>query len=152
MKARRFSASVYKAGINFAVDVPETVSLGFDICGHIPVVGTVNGLPIRTTLVPVGGGRHRMFLNGEIRKKAGVGDGDTVEIAVELDREPRVQPVPLEFAEALAKNEKAKEAWEKLPPSHKNEILAYLNSLKSPEALKRNVVRAIDNHLLKPKR
>jgi len=151
MNARRFSAPVRKIGINFAVDVPADVSLSFGKRGNIPVAGTVDGFPVRGTLVPVGEGRHRLFLNGELRKGARVGEGDTVEVSVALDTEPRVRPVPAAFAEALEKNWEAKEAWEKMTPSRRNEILAYLNSLKSPEALERNIIKAIDNHLLKRK-
>jgi hypothetical protein len=152
MKARRFSAPVYKTGINFAVDVPVEVSEGFKKRGHVPVAGTLNGIPTRSTLVPIGGGRHRLFVNGEIRKKASVGEGDSVEIYLALDEEPRKLPMPPEFREALERNEKAGEAWEKMAPSHRKEILAYLNSLKSPDTLKRNVERAINEHLLKNKR
>jgi hypothetical protein len=142
---------MYKTGINFAVDVPEEVSGGFKKRGHVPIVGTLNGVPIKATLVPVGGGRHRLFINGEMRKKANVGEGDRVEISLALDEEPRTLPMPPEFHEALDSNKKAIEAWKKMPPSHQKEILAYLNSLKSPEALKRNVERAINSHLLKTK-
>lgn len=148
MKPRQFSAAIYKIDINFAVDVPLKVSLAFEKRGNIPVAGTVNGLPLKATFVPVGEGRHRLFLNGETRKALNVGEGDTVEVSISLDTEPRIRPMPPEFQEALNKNNEAKDAWEKLSPSHQKEILSYLNHLKGPESLKRNVDKAIKNHLL----
>jgi len=148
MKPERFSATVYKIGVNFAVDVPLEVSAAFGTRGNVPVSGTVNGMPWRATFVPVGEGRHRLFLNGETRKELGVDEGDTVEFSLVLDRESRARPIPPPFQEALDKDPEAKAIWEKLPPSHKKEILAYLNNLKSPESLKRNVEKAIKNHLV----
>ncbi len=147
MKVERFSAKIYKTGINYAVDVPRDISIAFGIRGNIPVTGSVNGLPLKATLVPVGQGRHRMFLNGETRKALGAGEGDTVDISVAVDKEPRTRPVPPLFQEALDRDPDAKAAWDRLPPSHQKEILAYLNNLKSPESLKRNVEKAIKNHL-----
>ncbi|BAI61653.1 hypothetical protein MCP_1581 [Methanocella paludicola SANAE] len=148
MKAERFSRKIYKTGINFAVDVPHEVSKAFGMRGNIPVTGSVNGVPLKATLVPVGQGRHRLFLNGDTRKALGAGEGDTVEVSVSIDKEPRTRPVPPMFREALDKDPDAKAAWDKLPPSRKKEILAYLNNLKSPESLKRNIDKAIKNHLV----
>ena len=54
------------------------------------------------------------------------------------------------FVLALQKNEKAKAAFERLPPSHQKEILDYLNFLKKPETLTRNIEKVIES-LLKPK-
>lgn len=148
MKSERFSATIYKTGINYAVDVPHDISMAFGKRGNIPVSGSVNGLPLRATLVPLGEGRHRLFLNGETRKALGAGEGDTVEISVAIDKVPRTMPVPPMFQEALDKDPEAKAAWEKLPPSRKKEILAYLNNLKNPDSLKRNIEKAIKNHLV----
>ncbi len=138
-----FTASVYKLGINPCVDVPQEVSLTFAKKGYIPVKGALNGFPIRATLVPKGGGRHRLFLNGEMRMRANVSVGDMVKLDLEMDTQPRNIPMPAEFALALEKNEAARTAFERLPPSRKKEILAYLNWVKQPETLKRNIKKVI---------
>lgn len=52
-------------------------------------------------------------------------------------------PIPRELREALEKNKDAKDAFEEMPPSHQREILAHLNSLKSPEAINKNIGKAI---------
>ncbi len=125
------------------MDVPKRVSQAFGHRGYIPVEGTLNGHPIRATLVPTGGGRHRLFVNGDMRKRANVDVGDRVQIVLEVDTRPRIIPMPENFALALNRNTKAKAAFEQLPPSRQKEILTYLNWVKRPEALKRNIVKTI---------
>ena len=51
--------------------------------------------------------------------------------------------MPRELVEALESNEKARTAFERLPPSHQKEILDYLNFLKKPESLERNIEKVI---------
>lgn len=68
MKALSFTASVYKIGNNPCVDAPSQAGNILQRCGFIPVAGSINGESYRATLVPRGGGLHRLYLNGEIRK------------------------------------------------------------------------------------
>lgn len=139
----QFTATVYKLGINPCVDVPRRISDAFGRHGYVPVEGTLNGQPIRATLVPKGGGRHRLYLNGDMRKRANVELGDRVRIVVYEDTQPRTVPMPAEFAAALKKNPKARAAFEALTPSQQKDILVYLNWLKHPESLQRNIDRLI---------
>ncbi len=141
--AEHFSARVYKLGINPCVDVPGEVSQAFAKRGYIPVRGALNGSPIRATLVPMGGGRHRLFLNGEMRKQAKVTVGDQVSLVLETDDQSRAVPMPAEFATALEEHAAAKVAFAQLLPSRQKEILAYLNWIKRPETLKRNIDKVI---------
>jgi len=68
MKALSFTARIYKSGINPCVDAPPEAGQIFQKRGFIPIAGLINGESYRATLVPRGGGRHRLYLNGEIRK------------------------------------------------------------------------------------
>lgn len=114
----------------------------------MPVAGTANGLPLRATLVPAGKGRHRLFLNGETRKALGVGEGDPVAIDIRPDGTARARPMPPPFQKALDADADDRGRWEKMTPSLKKEIHAYLNRLKSREALERNVERTLRNRLV----
>jgi len=138
-----FSAVIGKVGINPCVEIPATVSACLGGSVYIPVSGTLNGFPIRATLVPVGGGRHRLYINGDMRKQAHVAVGDTIHLVLEFDRQPRPSPMPKQLAVALRENEKARRAFEELPPSRQREILVYLNYLKKPETVQRNVQKVI---------
>ncbi|OGO32575.1 MAG: hypothetical protein A2Z29_04210 [Chloroflexi bacterium RBG_16_56_11] len=147
---RSFRAKIGIAGINPYVDVPARVSRAFARRGPVPVKGALNGHPIQATLVPTGGGRHRLYINIYMRKATGVKVGDEIRLELEYDDRPRELPVPKTLKEALERNRKAGEVFARLPPSHRNEYLAYLNSLKTPEALARNIEKVIAS-LLKQK-
>jgi hypothetical protein len=141
---QRFEAVVYKLGINPCVDIPEEVSEAFGIRGYVPVKGSLNGHAVRANLVPKGGGRHRLYLNGEMRARANVGVGDRVELVLEHDPLPRPDiPVPEALARAFEENPAAKNAFHSLTPSRQKEILSYLNYLKRPDSIQRNVDKVI---------
>jgi len=144
-----FRATIDIAGINPYIDVPPEVSRALGKSGPIPVKGSLNGSAIKATLVPVRQGRHRLFINTEMRAKTGVKVGDEIALELEMDSKPRVMPMPDIFKESLDRNQEAKAIYEKMPPSHRREILAYLNSLKTPEALERNIGKAIASLLKK---
>lgn len=148
--SQRFSAIIFKVGINPCVDVPARVSAALGKTGYIPVQGKVNGHAFRAGLVSLGGGRHRLFINGPMRKEAGVDVGDRIEVSLDYDPRSRRVPVPRQLTKALDANPEARKAWETLTPSRRKEILSYLNSLRSPESLERNIDRTI-KHLLSAK-
>jgi len=136
--SQQFSATIYKLGINPCVDAPRRVSEAFKTRGYVPVAGTLNGHAIRATLVPKGGGEHRLFLNGEMRMRAGVGVGDTVKISLTLDAEPRDVPLPDELAEALRENDLL-DAFNRLTPSDRRIALTWLTGAKKEETRNRRI-------------
>jgi len=139
-----FTARIYKVGINPCVDVPARVSRAFaPRSGYVPVEGDLEGFPIRATLVPVGGGRHRLYLNGSMRQGAGVDTGDRAQVCIRFDPKPRRERTPKALRDGLARSRRAQARWEGLTLSKRKEILLYLNSLKSAEALDRNVRKVI---------
>ena len=73
----------------------------------------------------------------------GVDVGDAVHIALECDPVPRVPPMPEALRTALAADGRAKERWHSLPSSRRKEFLAYLDSLKAEEGLRRNVAEVL---------
>ncbi len=144
MSEHRFREPIRIIGINPYVEVPGSISAAYGIKGSIPVKGRVNDYEIRATLVPIGIGRHRLYINGEMREGAGVGVGDTIDVVLDLDTEPRIESVPAALTKAFELNQKAREVYENYPPSHRREILRYLNSLKNPESVEKNVEKLIN--------
>jgi hypothetical protein len=116
----------------------------------MPVLVRVNGLPKeawRINMMPVGNGDFYLYLHGYVRKASNTNVGDRVTVEVTFDdtyRNGPQHPMPIWFEEALANNAKAKLTWEGLIPSRKKEILRYFSWLKSDEAKKRNLKRAIE--------
>jgi len=138
-----FSAVIYKQGINPCVDVPVRVSRAFQRKGYIQVRGQLNKNPFKTTLVPTGGGKYRLFINGIMRKQAGVDVGDKIKIELELDPQLRTIPMPRAFEEVLKHNPKARREFERLTPSRRKDILLYMNALKRPESLQKVIERVM---------
>lgn len=86
-----------------------------------------------------------------MRQKAKVKVGDTIFLELEPDNDPRVLPVPDSFRQALEAHPQAKAIFEQMPPSHRREILSYLNYLKTPQSLERNAEKIV-KFLLKKER
>jgi hypothetical protein len=97
----------------------------------------------RTTLVPLQSEPTRLYLDTWMRETAGVGVDDIVFVTLRLDPDSREIPLPGPLRAALEVNAQARAAWEALAPSRQREILSYLNFLKTPEALERNVKKTI---------
>lgn len=142
---QNFTARLYRLGINFCVDVPTEVSAALGGGKYIAARGTVSGTgdgsgggqPLLTRLVPRGGGEHRLFLNGAIRRAAGLSEGDEVTVTLSLDGERRDPPCPDDLAAALAEIEGAGETFEALSTAMRTEMLTWL------AAAKRDATRAV---------
>lgn len=144
----RFKAILDKIGINPFVAVPEKIlerifrEAGKDK-GAIPVKGTVNGEPYRQNLVKYKGA-WRLYINTLMLKDSPKRIGEELKITIAYDPADRtLQPHP-KFLAALKANRPAKEKFDSLSPSLQKEIVRYILSLKSEEAVDRNVIRAID--------
>jgi hypothetical protein len=109
----------------------------------------INGHFFQTNLVPIGESRYRLFINGEMRKQAGVDVGSEISIELELDPQPPIAGMPEVFKLALEQNPEAQSEYERLTPSRKKDILRYMNSLKHPETLQRIIERVIMDLTLK---
>ncbi len=115
----------------------------------IPVTVQINGQPTppwHINMMPVGDGTFYLYLHGDVRKASHTKVGDVVQADVELDTTYTGGPahaMPPRFAEALAANAVIKTNWEALPPSRQKEILRYFASLKSSQAVDRNITKAL---------
>lgn len=134
--------SNYAHIMNVALDVPAAVSEAFGVRGHVPVVGTADGVGLTATLVPVGGGRHRLFLNAAVRGAIGKGAGDPVEIRIRLDRRDRTPETPPELQGALDEGG-ATAAWEALAPSRRKECLVWLADAKRDQTRAARIGRIV---------
>src|SRR5579884_288447 len=76
-----------------ALKPPFDVVEVFGRKGRVPVKGTINGFPFRSSLMNMGEG-HMMVVNAELRAGGKCKAGDTVKIVMELDEEARNVEVP----------------------------------------------------------
>lgn len=148
----RFKAKIEIVGINpyVRVSAARARRIKADWRRPMPVLVRVNGhpekSPWRINMMPIGDGSFYLYLHGSVRRASKTNVGDTVRVEVGFDEKYRGGPLtamPAWFRVPLSKNAAAKRAWAELTPSRKKEILHYLAALKSDEARKRNVVRAL---------
>ena len=144
---QQFSATVRKIDINPYVKVPGPIvrklhQAAKKETGPIPVAGRLQGQPFSATVVKFRG-MWRLYLNTAMRREARVEVGDNVIVGVRFDNTPRTVPSPGKFTVALSKNKSAQAAFQNLTASRRKEILRYLNSLKQPETLERNIAKVI---------
>jgi len=139
-----FSGRIYKVGIIRYVDVPAEVSR--EIAAgelNVPVQGMVEGVALRTTLVPRGRGCHRLAIHGEIRKKLCVDAGAVVEVALVRDDESREPAVPPSLAAALRLIPQAQAAFRGMTTALRRQIVRFIMGAKQEAARDRRVQKTV---------
>jgi hypothetical protein len=126
-------------GIIIPFDVPAV----FGTRARMPVCGTINGHPFRSSIMPMGG-RFMMAVNREMRDGARAQAGDTVEIVLQRDDAPRVVEPPADLAAAMAASPAALAAWEKLSFTHRKEWVRHIEGAKKAETRERRVRQAVE--------
>lgn len=116
------------------VDVPRDISKALRAAAenktHIPVIGQMEGLPLKSTLSPRGGGGYRLHIHSNIWRKLRIDAGDTVEVMVEVDTEPRDPALPEDLAGALAEEPRALAIFNSLTPALRRQIVRYIDMAK----------------------
>lgn len=149
---RRFRAKIRRQGVNPYVDVPSSVSRAFDAYardGRIAVRVRLNGHETLGTLIPARSGRHRFFINGGMRAAADVSVGDTVTLELRATRPDDVRP-PADVRQKLRSRRGAREAFEKLAPSHRRHLLRYIDDARTSDGRARRIAKAVDHVLGAP--
>jgi hypothetical protein len=108
-----------------------------------PVTVTIGDYTFRTT-VAVYGGQPMIGVNKGHRAAAGIGVGDTFDVLVALDEEPRVVEVPTDLAQALAADGAAQVAFDKLSYTHRREYVEWIAEAKRPATRARRVAETVD--------
>jgi hypothetical protein len=139
-----FSGKIYKVGIIRFVDVPPEVSrvLG-NGAPHVPVCGEIEGNPLHTTLVSRGNGCYRLAIHSDIRKKLKIDAGDSLEVALEQDNEPREPLLPPALVLALRNAPKAQAFFRQMTTALRRQVVRYLTSVKQQSTLERRVAKMV---------
>jgi hypothetical protein len=141
----RFTAKIEarEAGVVAAIAPPVDVPEFFGTRARVPVRGTINGYPFRSSLSPYGG-RHLMPVNKALRAGAGVDAGDMVEVVMERDEEERKVEAPPLLKKALAKSKTAQANWDKLSFTHKKEMALAIVGAKQEETRARRLTKVVE--------
>jgi hypothetical protein len=133
-------AEINAAGIKPPFDVVEV----FGRKGRVPVKGTINGFPFRSSLMNMGDG-HMMAVNAEMRAGAKCKAGDAVAVVMELDEEKRTVEVPAYLKTVITRDARAKEAWGKLSFTHQKEWVRAVEEAKKPETREKRIAAMMED-------
>jgi uncharacterized protein DUF1905/bacteriocin resistance YdeI/OmpD-like protein len=133
-----------RGGGGTLVAVPREVASKMRLRGMPKVQAVIAGQPYRGSLMPMGDGTYCLGVLKSIQAAAGVKQGDTVTVDLELDTTPRLVEPPPDLARALAGDKKARAAWEKLSYTNQKEVAQSLEESKKPETRQRRLVAALE--------
>jgi hypothetical protein len=121
-----------------ALKPPFDVVEVFQRKSRVPVKGTINGFPFRSSLSNMGQG-HMMPVNAQLRAGAHCKGGDTVDVVLELDEDERKVAVPAYLKKVINSDAKAKEFWPKLSFTHQKEYVREVDGAKRPETREKRI-------------
>ncbi len=125
-------------GIQVPAQVVEDLGSGKRPRVHV----TINGYTYRSTVAPMGG-VFMLPVSAEVREHAGVAAGDTVEVEIQLDTEPREVTIPPDFAAALDGDADAKQFFDGLSYSNKQRLVLSIEGAKTAETRQRRIATTV---------
>ena len=141
----RFTAKIEgkEAGVVAAITPPVDVPEFYRTRGRVPVRGTINGFPYRSSLSPCAG-RHMMQVNKLLLAGAGAQPGDIVDVVMDRDDEERTVEAPPLLKKALVKSKTAQANWQKLSFTHKKEMALAILGAKQEETRARRLEKLVE--------
>jgi hypothetical protein len=126
-----------------ALKPPFDVVEVFQRKGRVPVKGTIDGFPFRSSLMNMGDG-HIMVVNAQLRAGAKCKAGDTVTVLMELDDDKRTVEVPAGLKKVIDRDPKTREFWPKLSFTHQKEYVREIEGAKRPETREKRIAAMMD--------
>jgi hypothetical protein len=155
-----FAARIHKIWIMRCIDLPRDISQSIRKAAggralRVPVRGWIEGLAMRGTLVPAGGGRYRVHVHSRIWRKLRIDAGAAVEVALQLDLEPRETPIPADLGAELADEPRALAEFNSITTALRRHIVQYVEAAKhvrTREKRRRLVVRRMLERIAKKRK
>jgi hypothetical protein len=123
------------------VQVPDEVVAALG-SGKRPAVRVrINGYAYRSSIATMAG-VHMLPVSAEVRAGAKIAAGDTVEVTVELDTEPREVAVPEDLAAAM--DPEARRRFDALSYSAKRRLVIPVQDAKTAETRQRRIAKAVE--------
>ena len=148
MASLRFKARVESVGPGesaawVSLDLPVEVSAKLPSRGTVPIAGTINGFPFRTSVMPDGKGSHSMMVNKAMRAGGKAGPGQEVTVVFDVDTTSREPDVPEDMKKAIAASAKAKAMWADITPRARGEWVEHVEDAKKPETRLRRIAKTV---------
>lgn len=141
MTAKTFRATIVREGSMCFIPLTFDPKAVFGSV-RAPVKVTLNGYTYRSTIAAMGG-PPCIPLRKTNREAAGLEGGETIEVRLELDTEPRIVSPPADLVRALQKLPGAWDRWQELSYSHQREHVEAIEEAKKPETRTRRIESAV---------
>ena len=143
MRATYTTTITQEEGLNATgIPVPAEVVAAFGQGKRPKVVVHIGGHSYRSTVAAYGD-VYMLPLSQERRAAAGVEAGQTVEITLELDTQPRTVDVPDHLAAALAEQPGLRAAFDALSYSARKEHVRQVETAKAAETRQRRIDKIV---------
>ncbi|MEJ5049199.1 YdeI/OmpD-associated family protein [Chryseobacterium culicis] len=147
MKNNSFTAPLEIIGINPFVFIPEEILEEIFTASKrskspIAVKGTVNGKEFKQNLMKYLG-EWRLYINLTMLKNSPKRIGEVIEVALEYDDSDRSISIHPQLEKAIKESALATENFDNLIPSRRNELIRYINNLKTEASIQRNIEKII---------
>jgi Bacteriocin-protection, YdeI or OmpD-Associated/Domain of unknown function (DUF1905) len=123
------------------IDVPPEILQALGPAKRPAVRVVINGVELRTTLAAYGGG-SQIGLRREIREAAHVSPGESIDVQVELDTQPRIVEVPADLAAALSSDIEARRIFDGLSFTNRKEYVSWVLAAKTSATRQRRLTEA----------
>lgn len=136
-----FIATLRQVGINPCVQVPARISQAFGRRGYVPVHVHLDRGVVPSTLVPLGHGTHRLYINAAMLRLTDARVGQRISLRLELDTSDRTLATPAPIAALLDEAPLARRHWDALSPSRRKEIIRYFSFAKTDATRQRTLAK-----------
>lgn len=139
----RLRTTIKAAGKTAAgVVVPDELVAALGPSRHPKVRVRLGNYSFRSSIASMGG-VFMLPMTAETRARAGVAAGEEVDLDIELDTEPREVAIPADLAAALAADEAARSAFERLSYSGKRRLVIPIEAAKADETRRRRIAKMV---------
>jgi len=143
MKMSYTTTITKQEGLNATgIPVPAEVIAALGVGKRPPVVVHIGGHRYRSTVAAYGD-VYMLPLSQEHRAAAGVEAGETVEITLELDTQPRMVDVPDDLAAALVERPGLRAAFDALSYTARKEHVRQVTTAKAAETRQRRIAKIV---------
>lgn len=138
----KFTTTIVGDGNKAGIEVPDGIVEGLGAGKRPPVVVTINGQSYRSSIA-VMGGKYMVGVSSANRELTGASAGDTVEVVLEVDTQPRVIEVPDDLAAALDAEPEARAFYATLNYSSQRRYVEPIGDAKTEETRARRIAKAV---------
>lgn len=138
----KFTTTIQGSGTKAGIEVPEDIVNALGAGRRPPVIVTLNGQSYRSSIA-VMGGRNMVGVSAANRELTGTSAGDTVEVDLALDTQPRVIDVPDDLAAALDAEPQAKAFYATLNYSSQRRYVEPIADAKTADTRARRIGKVV---------